>query len=90
MKNEKFKEIINDITNFSTNEFLKNEDVSSEKQENMRELITISLFSQNLFHITHKCVCQQIEIGTIDNYLLVELRKHFIDLFKTINSTFSK
>ena len=40
----------------------------------------MTLFSQNLFHITHKCICQQIELGYIEENLLVELRKHSLDL----------
>lgn len=80
--NEKFKEVINELITLYTDKFLKNEEYSSEKQESLRQLILISLFSQYLFHITHKCVCQQIEVGTIDNKLLVELRKHSVDLLK--------
>jgi len=82
MKNEKFKETINEMANLSSEQFLKDEEISSEKQESLRKLILISLFSQQLFHIMHKCVCQQIELGIIDNELLVELRKHSVDLLK--------
>lgn len=82
MKNDKFKETINEIENLSFNQFLKDEKIASEKHESFRQLILISLFSQHLFYITHKCVCQQIEVGIIDDELLVELRKHSVDLLK--------
>lgn len=82
MNNEHFKEIIDEIAKITTNEFLKNECHSDEKQESLRQLILLTLFSQNIFYITHKCICQQIEIGLIDEELLVELRKHSIDLIK--------
>jgi len=82
MTNEKFKEIINEMSNLSSNEFLEDKEITPEKQESLRQLILISLFSQQLFHIMHKCICQQIEIGIIDNELLVELRKHSVDLLK--------
>jgi len=80
--NQKFKETINEITDFSSNQFIKNEKITSKKQESLRQLILYTLFSQQLFHITHQCVCQQINVGTIDSDLLVELRKHSIDLLK--------
>lgn len=82
MKNDKFKETINEMANLSSNQFLKDEEITSEKLESLRQLILISLFSQHLFHITHKCICQQIEVGIIDDELLVELRKHSVDLLK--------
>ena len=82
MTNETFKETINKMANLTSNEFLKNEEITSEKEESIKQLILISLFSQHLFHITHKCICQQIEIGTIDHELLVEIRKHSVDLLK--------
>lgn len=82
MTNDKFKETINEMANLSSEQFLKDEEITSEKQESLRQLILISLFSQHLFHITHKCVCQQIEVGIIDDELLVELRKHSVDLLK--------
>lgn len=78
MPNEKFKEIITGIVKVTFNEFITNEN-----EEIIKEVILISLFSQQLFYITHKCICQQIELGIIDDELLDELRKHsFIDLFK--------
>jgi hypothetical protein len=82
MKNESFKEMITEMENICTDTFLKNEELNVEKLESLRQLFLISLFSQHMFYITHKCVCQQIEIGLIDNDLLVELRKHSVDLLK--------
>jgi len=82
MTNENIKQIIDEMANLTTNEFDKTNQFSDEQHKNIKKLLLISLFSQNLFHITHKCICQQIEVGTIDNELLVELRKHSIDLLK--------
>jgi hypothetical protein len=66
----------------TSNEFNKDQLLNFEQKESIKQLSLISLFSQNLFHITHKCICQQIEVGTIDDNLLVELRKYSVDLFK--------
>lgn len=82
MTNENFKQIIEEIANLTVNEFDKNQTFSDEQKESLKQLILITLFSQNIFYITHKCICQQIEVGIIDEELLVELRKHSVDLVK--------
>ena len=82
MTNENFKKIIDETSNLTTNEFYKNQTFSEEQQDCIKQLILTSLFSQNLFYITHKCICQQIEVGIIEEELLVELRKHSFDLLK--------
>lgn len=80
--NTKFKEIIDELSKFGINQFIKNEEISNEKTESIKQLLLLILFSQNIFYITHKCICQQIELGTIDDDLLVELRNHSIDLLE--------
>ena len=82
MTNENFKQIIEEIANLTVNEFDKNQTFSDEQKESLKQLILIGLFSQNIFYITHKCICQQIEVGTIDDNLLVELRKYSVNIFK--------
>lgn len=56
--------------------------LSEEHKNNLREnsdfIIIVTLFSEQLFYITHKCVCQQINTGHIDNELLNELNQHTI------------
>jgi len=83
INNENFKQLIDEMSILTINEFDKNQQFSFEQKESLKQLILIGLFSQNLFHITHKCICQQIEASTIDDDLLVELRKHSVDLLKT-------
>lgn len=82
INNTKFKEIIDELSKFGINQFIKNEEISNEKTESIKQLLLLILFSQNIFYITHKCICQQIELGTIDDDLLVELRNNSIDLLK--------
>jgi len=69
MTNNKFKEIVNVIYN----QFMEDAELTSEKHENHQQLILFFLFSKHLFHITHKCVCQQIDVGKINDELLVTL-----------------
>jgi hypothetical protein len=80
--NEAFKQIINEIEKLYNDEFYKNEELNFEKQDCVKQLVLISLFSQYLFHITHKCICQLIELGTIDDALLVEFRQLSVELLK--------
>lgn len=76
MKNDKFQKLICELEEIYFKEIIKNEETSSsEKQDSIRQLILIILFSQDVFYITHKCICQQIELSSIDEELLVELRK---------------
>ena len=80
--NEKFKKLICDMEKIYIDEFYKNEELNFEKQDCVKQLVLISLFSQYLFHITHKCICQQIELGRIDDTLLDEFRHLSVDLLK--------
>jgi hypothetical protein len=79
MENETFKKIIEDLLELTIKQKLESISIN---QDNLTELIFVSLFSQQLFHMTHKCICQQIELGVIDDKLLSELRKNSIDVLK--------
>ena len=63
-----------------------NESSNSQKEQtntlkdNADLIVLLSLFSPNIFYITHKCICQQLTLGSIDNNLLVELKKHTINV----------
>ena len=88
MTNMEFKKIIDDILLFCCKDPFLNTNVSlddkkdEEEKEIKKHIILTTLFSQHLFYITHKCICQQIECGTIDKCLLVELKTHSIDIYK--------
>jgi hypothetical protein len=38
-------------------------------------IVNLTLFSEPLFHLTHKCICQNLLEGRIDNYLIDELKE---------------
>ena len=84
MTNMEFKQIIDDILHFCCKEpFLNiNMPLKEEEKEIKKQIVLTTLFSQHLFYITHKCICQQIEFGTIDKCLLTELKTHSIDIYK--------
>jgi hypothetical protein len=81
--NPEFKIIIEEMSQIALKTFSPNNDYDEEKLHNFKQLIILTLFSQQTFYIMHKCVCQQIELGTIDNELLVQLKAHSIDVLKT-------
>jgi hypothetical protein len=83
--NNDFKNIIEDIKKviYSIETPNRKGDIKDDLEENFQKNVTffafIILFSQNVFYITHKCICQQLDTGIIDNNLLEELKKHSID-----------
>ena len=88
MTNIEFKNLIDDILEFCCKDSFLNTNLSleekkeEEEKEIKKHIVLTTLFSQHLFYITHKCICQQIEWGTIDKCLLVELKTHTIDIYK--------
>lgn len=100
IKNEKFKQITDDLINAYLLEFIQTKEceeeeevVLTQKQEvkqleqfqQVRQLVLLILFSQNIFYITHKCICQQMEQGTINDDLLVSLKQKSTELLLSNN-----
>jgi hypothetical protein len=86
--NPNFKNIINELKNFIYNQSL-NQELTKEEQdkfiENSFMFTVFTLFNQDLFHITHKCICQQFISGIIDNELLDQLREKILSCLKYNN-----
>ena len=82
MANIEFKDIIYKNIEIYIKECIPNEDIDEEKHKHFRQSILMILFTKQLFHITHKCICQQIELEIIDKELLVELRNNSIELLQ--------
>jgi hypothetical protein len=82
-KNIEFKEIMFIATDFMKSIFIdENSSTNLIKVENIQYLITTFLFSQQLFHITHQCICQQMNTNNIDDELLEGLKEKTIELLK--------
>jgi hypothetical protein len=89
IKNPKFDEFIFEIETMYFKEFIENEN-NKHRRKNLKQIILTSFFSQKLFHLVHKCICQQLETLMIDDNLLNELKeqafklfdKEFVDLFE--------
>jgi hypothetical protein len=89
--NANFTLIIDEISQNYIKEFITKEENITDKQENIkdkeeniRQISLIFLFSKDVFYITHKCICQQIDLGTIDNELLVDLQKKSENVLKQL------
>ncbi len=75
--NSNFKQLAYDLEDTYFEEFIQHQ---GEEQEDLtKQLLLMILFSQNIFYITHKCICQQIELNTIDDDLLVTLKQKCIE-----------
>jgi hypothetical protein len=82
--NIEFNKIIEEMTQISLKTFMPNCELDEQKISDLKQLITLTLFSQNIFYITHKCICQQFETGTIDDDLLVQLKSHSLEHLKLL------
>ena len=52
---------------------------------NTNEFIFFTMFSHQMFHITHKCICQMLSSGTIDDALVSHFKQCGIKMFNTNN-----
>jgi hypothetical protein len=61
--NTQFKQLIEEVseTCFGT-------------KETVNYMVLFALFSHQLFHLTHKCICQYLETGIIDITLFLQLK----------------
>lgn len=81
--NERFKSVISEINKILSDKnisdgFSKEENEQTEQTEQTEQndnydfFILLTLFSKDLFYLSHKCICQQFTLATIDNDLLVQ------------------
>lgn len=53
--------------------------MGEEHEKYLDTVVLLSLFSEDVFYLFHKCICQQLTLGTIEFDLLVQLNKYFIE-----------
>ena len=95
MANEKFLKIAYDVEETYLQEFIqsqnkgeadKPEAAEADQEKRFKQLLLMILFSQDIFYIMHKCICQQIELNIINDDLLVALKQKCIEtLLSLIN-----
>lgn len=89
IKNPGFNDFISELEFTHFKEFIDDEK-NKNRRKNLKQIILTSFFSQRAFHIIHRCICQQLDTGRIDDELISELRgttynffdKEFVDLFE--------
>jgi hypothetical protein len=81
LDNSDFKNIIDkmkELINFST--------ITDEHKSNLNEngdlMVLLILFSKPIFYVTHKCICQQFNTGSIDSQLIEELNQYIITVLQ--------
>jgi hypothetical protein len=81
LTNSDFKNIIEDMKKIIGMQHIDLEEIGLDANikisddEYLYIVANLILFSESLFHITHKCICQQLYNGIIDNYLLEQLKE---------------
>ncbi len=94
MRTPQVKQLADDLVAVIHKQMINEDEVEDEVEEKeekhaietvqLSSLVSVamaSFFRQETFSIWHKCICQQIRTETIDESLLVELKKKSIDLF---------
>jgi hypothetical protein len=76
-ENNDFKIIVDKLKEELKTQFnpveLQVDEQSIDYRNNIDLLVYLTLFSKEHFHLTHKCICQQLNNGHIDNHLLEDL-----------------
>ena len=82
--NANFKQLLEDIKNeiIDVSKFTGTPTEIANMVRNSEYLIFITLFSQHVFYITHKCICQLFTVDEIDPELITHLKNKTISLFK--------
>jgi len=80
LANPDFSIIINELI-IQFHNYLSNiiDDNNNNDSKNIENIIFLTLFSDKIFYIMHKCICQQLLVEKIDNTLLIELKNLAIE-----------
>ena len=82
--NANFKQLLEDIKNeiIDVSKFTGTPEEIAILVRNSEYVIFITLFSQHVFYMTHKCICQLFTINDIDPEHIAQLKNKTISLFK--------
>lgn len=76
MANHEFNIVLNELR-IKYHNWMSSFPVDSDNKDhqNIDFIIFLTLFSNKIFYIMHKCICQQLLVEKIDHDLLTELKK---------------
>ena len=77
MANSNFRQLAYDLEDTYFEEY---------QADQARQLLLMILFSQDIFYIMHKCICQQIELNIINDDLLVTLKQKCIETLLSLKN----
>ena len=83
MANSNFKQLAYDLEDTYFEEFIQHQ---GEGEDLTKQLLLMILFSQDIFYIMHKCICQQIELNIINDDLLVTLKQKCIETLLSLKN----
>ena len=95
MSNEKFLKLAYDLENTYLQEFIQSQNkreadqteaAEADQEKRFKQLLLMILFSQDIFYIMHKCICQQIELNIINDDLLVTLKQKCIETLLSLKN----
>jgi hypothetical protein len=95
MANEKFLKLAYDLENTYLQEFIQSQNkreadqteaAEADQEKRFKQLLLMILFSQDIFYIMHKCICQQIELNIINDDLLVTLKQKCIETLLSLKN----
>ena len=79
MANSNFKQLAYDLKDNYFQEIIQH-------QGEEDQVLLMILFSQDIFYIMHKCICQQIELNIINDDLLVTLKQKCIETLLSLKN----
>jgi hypothetical protein len=80
LENADFKLLTNQAI-ISLKKSCTSEEYDKEREINLNTILILTMFSQECFYLFHKCICQQLTLGTVEINLLVELKQCFTEIF---------
>jgi len=93
--NSNFKQFAYDLENTYLQEFIQSQNkreadqteaAEADQEKRFKQLLLMILFSQDIFYIMHKCICQQIELNIINDDLLVTLKQKCIETLLSLKN----
>ena len=76
---EEKSQFINEIKDILNGLLVQDIEIISLDPEYTDTITYLTLFSKPVFHLTHKCICQQFSKGTVDNILLEQFKEACIE-----------
>jgi len=87
INNEEFKQFLSEMNALLLDpSTAKTETELANLKRNTDYLIFITLFSQQSFYLTHKCLCQMLTLGHVEADMMEQLKQRSLKIFQISNS----